>query len=215
MCFSHLCGESMGLLSIQIKLPFNDMLDKSWFQHAYNSEPKTFLISRTNRDRKDVNFLTNKRWAGSYLSSQRVGGTYTGHIAAKKEHRLVDSLMFALLQMQGECWAWTPNFCSHFVDNLEAIETLVADHGPHAPTLRSHAGRTGPEHWPPPPEPGPGNRGPEVSLLNLSSPGTSLTRGVQHWCLNMSDIHTYGSEYPLYMHILKLIFYHHMYQCNI
>lgn len=86
MCFSHLCGKSVGLLSIQIKLPFNDMLDKSWFQHAYNSEPKTFLISRTNRDWKDLNFLTNKRWAGSYLSSQRVGGTYTGHTAAKKEH---------------------------------------------------------------------------------------------------------------------------------
>lgn len=62
------------------------MLDKSWFKHAYNSEPKTFLISGTNRDRKDLNFLTNKRWAGSYQSSQRVGGTYTGHTEAKKEH---------------------------------------------------------------------------------------------------------------------------------
>lgn len=29
MCFSNLCGKLMGLLSIQIKLAFNDMLDKS------------------------------------------------------------------------------------------------------------------------------------------------------------------------------------------
>lgn len=78
MCVFDLCGKSMGLLSIQIKLPFNDMLDKSWFQHACNRVPKTRLISSTNRDRKELDFLTNKRWAGSYLSSQRVGGTYTG-----------------------------------------------------------------------------------------------------------------------------------------
>ena len=68
MFFCDLCGKLMGLLSARIKLPFNDMLDKSWFQHACYSEPKTFLISRTNRHRKDLNFRINKHWAGLILA---------------------------------------------------------------------------------------------------------------------------------------------------
>lgn len=75
----------MPLVSISIKLNFKDMLDKTLFQHALQAEPKMFLISCTKRDRKNLNFLTNKYWDGFYLSSQHVGDIQTGHIAAKKE----------------------------------------------------------------------------------------------------------------------------------
>lgn len=72
-----LCGKSTGLLNSQIKPAFNDTVDKSWFQHACYSKPKIFSISWTNPHRKGLNFHTNKRRAGSYLSSQGVGGAHT------------------------------------------------------------------------------------------------------------------------------------------
>lgn len=180
MYFSNFCGKLMVLLSIQIKLAFNDMLDKSYFQHAYYKEPKTFHVSCPNQDGKDLNFLTNKRWVWFYLSSQHVGDTYTRH---KKEHNpTCGQSDVCFTANASRVLSLNTKLLKSFAGNLEAIETLVADHGPHAPRLSSHAGRTGPEHWPPPPEPGPGNRGPEVSLFKLSSPGTSLTQGIEYWC---------------------------------
>lgn len=104
------------------------------------------------------------------LSEQSEAGA-RGTAATVQPDHTGNTQMFALLRMQKSL---NTTLFQSFVGNLEAIETLVADHSLQALTLSSHAGRTGPEHWPPPPEPCLGT-GVEVILLNLPSPGTSLT----------------------------------------
>lgn len=99
----------------------------------------------------------NKRWARSCLCKQHVGGIHW----AGKEHNLLSV---------------------EFVDETYSlIGRQSGSNGDVSGWPHSHAGRTGPEHWSPPTEPGPGNRTPEVNMLNLSSLGTNLTRGMHCW----------------------------------
>lgn len=62
MHFSDFCGEVIGLLIIQIKLHFKDMLDNSWLQNACVIEPRTFpaLIER---ETIWISKQINKNWA--------------------------------------------------------------------------------------------------------------------------------------------------------